>query len=108
MDPDKSLVFAYGGVPAHLDLAYAFSFIHSFIYFAINQKYNNSIQKYIKDNIPPRHRWKGFKLSESGTYGRHLECGNWKKCMYNRNEGKALAIPVAEVEHNICSAWSSA
>ena len=27
------------------------SFIHSFIYFAINQKYNNSIQKYIKDNI---------------------------------------------------------
>ena len=25
-------------------------FIHSF-YFAINQKYNNSIQKYIKDNI---------------------------------------------------------
>ena len=28
--------------------------IHSFIrwfYFAINQKYNNSIQKYIKDNI---------------------------------------------------------
>ena len=26
------------------------SFIHSFI-FAINQKYNNSIQKYIKDNI---------------------------------------------------------
>ena len=28
----------------------AHSFIHSF-YFAINQKYNNSIQKYIKDNI---------------------------------------------------------
>ena len=27
------------------------SFIHSFIYFAIYQKYNNSIQKYIKDNI---------------------------------------------------------
>ena len=26
------------------------TFIHSFIYFAINQKYNNSIQKYIKDN----------------------------------------------------------
>ena len=24
---------------------------HLFIYFAINQKYNNSIQKYIKDNI---------------------------------------------------------
>ena len=32
MDPDKSVVFAYGGVPAHLDLAYAFSFIHSFIH----------------------------------------------------------------------------
>ena len=28
-----------------------FEFIHSFIYFAINQKYDNSIQKYIKDNI---------------------------------------------------------
>ena len=27
-----------------------FSFIHSFI-FAFNKKYNNSIQKYIKDNI---------------------------------------------------------
>ena len=27
------------------------SFIHSFIYFAINKKYNNSIQKYIKDNV---------------------------------------------------------
>ena len=26
------------------------SFIHSF-YFAFNKKYNNSIQKYIKDNI---------------------------------------------------------
>ena len=23
MDPDKSVVFAYDGVPAHLDLAYA-------------------------------------------------------------------------------------
>ena len=31
--------------------SYIHSFIHSFIYFAINQKYNNSIQKYIKDNI---------------------------------------------------------
>ena len=30
------------------------SFIHSF-YFAINQKYNNSIQKYIKDNIHSKH-----------------------------------------------------
>ena len=60
MDPDKSVVFAYNGVPAHLDLAYAFSFIHSFIYFAINQKYNNSIQKYIKDNIPPSTALKRF------------------------------------------------
>ena len=25
--------------------------VHSFIHFTINQKYNNSIQKYIKDNI---------------------------------------------------------
>ena len=38
--------------------AFSLEFIHSFIgslihsfYFAINQKYNNSIQKYIKDNI---------------------------------------------------------
>ena len=30
--------------------AFSLEFIHSF-YFAINQKYNNSIQKYIKDNI---------------------------------------------------------
>ena len=51
--------------------------------------------------FPPRHRWKGFKLSESGTYGQHLESGNWKMCMYNRNEGKALEIPVAEVGHNV-------
>ena len=28
-----------------------YTFIQSFIFFAINQKYNNSIQKYIKDNI---------------------------------------------------------
>ena len=82
MDPDKSVVFAYDGVPAHLGLPYA--------------------------SPPPRHRWKGFKLSESDTYGRYLESGNWKMCMYNRNEGKALVIPVAEVGHNICSAWSSA
>ena len=38
MDPDKSVVFAYDGVPAHLDLPYA---------------------------SPPRHRWKGFKLSKA-------------------------------------------
>ena len=34
--------------------AFSLEFIHSLIhsfYFAINQKYNNSIQKYIKDNI---------------------------------------------------------
>ena len=55
--------------------------------------------------IPHRHRWKGFKLSESDTRGRHLESGNLK--MYNRNEGKALAIPPAEFGNNNCSAWSS-
>ena len=80
MDSDKSVVFAYDRVPAHLDLPYA----------------------------SPLARWKGFKLSESDIYGRYLESENWKMCMYNRNEGKALAIPVAEVGHNICSAWSSA
>ena len=28
--------------------------------------------------------------------------------MYNRNEGKALAIPLAEFGNKTCSAWSSA
>ena len=28
--------------------------------------------------------------------------------MYNRNEGNALAVPLAEFGHNNCSAWSSA
>ena len=87
MDPDKSVVFAYDGVPAHLDLAIPAPYVHSLCF-------------------PPRHRWKGFKLSESDTKGRHLESGNLK--MYNRNEGKALAIPLAEFGNNNCSAWSSA
>ena len=56
--------------------------------------------------FPPRHHWKGFKLSESDTKGRHLESGNLK--MYTRHEGKAPAIPLAEVGNNNCSAWSSA
>ena len=38
MDPDKSVVFSYDGVSAHLGLPYA---------------------------SPPRHRWKGFKLSKA-------------------------------------------
>ena len=80
MDPDKSVVFSYDGVPAHLGLPYA------------------SPPLDIAEKV----------LSESDTYGRYLESGNWNMCMYNRNEGKALAIPVAEVGHNICSAWSSA
>ena len=88
MDPDKSVVFAYDGVPAHLDLAIPAPYVHSLCF-------------------PPRHRWKGFKLSESDTKGRHLETGNLK--MYNMNEGKALAIPLAEFGNNRdCSAWSSA
>ena len=53
-DPDKSVVFAYDGVPAHLDLAFPARYVHSLCF-------------------PPRHRWKGFKLSESDTKGRHLE-----------------------------------
>ena len=87
MDPDKSVVFAYDGVPAHLDLAIPAPYVHSLCF-------------------PPRHHWKGFKLSESNTKGRHLESGNLK--MYTRNEGKALAIPLAEFGSNNCSAWSSA
>ena len=87
MDPDKSVVFAYDGMPAHLDLAIPTPNVHSLCF-------------------SPRHRWKGFKLSESVTKGRHLESGNLK--MYNRNEGKALAIPLAEFGNNYCSAWSSA
>ena len=48
MDPDKSVVFAYDGVPAHLDLAIPAPYVHSLC-------------------VPPRRRWKGFKLSESDT-----------------------------------------
>ena len=71
MDPDKSVVFAYDGVPAHLDLAIPAPYVHSLCF-------------------PPRHRWKGFKLSERDTKCQHLESGNLK--VYNRNEGKVLAI----------------
>ena len=87
MDPDKSVVFAYNGVPAHLDLAIPAPYVHSLCF-------------------PPRHRWKGFKLSGSDITGRHLESGNLQ--MYNRNEGKALAIPLVEFGNNNCSAWNSA
>ena len=59
MDPDKSVVFAYGGMPAHLDLAIHAPYVHSLCF-------------------PPRHSWKGFKLSGSDTKGRHLESGNLK------------------------------
>ena len=48
MDPDKSVVFAYDGVPAHLDLAIPAPYVRSLC-------------------VPPRRRWKGFKLSESDT-----------------------------------------
>ena len=85
MDPDKSVVFAYDGVPAHLDLS-------------IPAPHTQLMHS-------PRYHWKGFKLSESDTKGRHLESGNLK--MYNRNEGKVLAIPLAEFGNNNCSAWSS-
>ena len=87
MDPDKSVVFACDGMPGHLDLAIPAPYVHSLCF-------------------PPRHRWKGVKLSESDTKGQHLESGNLKK--YNRNEGKALAIPLAVFGNNNCSAWSSA
>ena len=46
MDPEKSVVFAYDGVAAHLDLAIPAPYVHSVCF-------------------PPRHRWKGFKFSES-------------------------------------------
>ena len=84
MDPDKSVVFGYDGVPAHLDLAVPSPYVHNLCF-------------------PTQHRRKGFKLSESDTKGRHLESGNLQ--MYNRNEGKALAIPLAEFgNNNYCSA----
>ena len=89
MDPDKSLVFAYDGVPAHLDLAIPAQYEHSLCF-------------------PPRHHWNWFKLSESDTKGRHLESGNWNLKMYNINEDKAVAIPLAEFGNNYCSSWSSA
>ena len=74
MDPNKSVVFAYDRVPAHLDLAIPAPYVHSLCF-------------------PPRHRSKVFKLSGSDIKGRHLESRNLQ--MYNRNEGKALAIPLA-------------
>ena len=78
MDPDTSVVFAYDGVPAHLDLAIP--------------------APHTQLMLSPSISSKGFKLSESDTKGRHLESGNLK--MYNRNEGKALAIPLAEFGNN--------
>ena len=48
MDRDKSAVFAYDGVPAHLDLAIPTPYVHSLCF-------------------PPRNPWKGFKLTESDT-----------------------------------------
>ena len=56
MDPHKSVVFGYDGVPAHLDLAIPAQYEHSLCF-------------------PLRHHWKGFKLSESDTKVRHLESG---------------------------------
>ena len=50
MDPDKSVVFGYDGVPAHLDLAIPAQYVRSLCF-------------------PPRYRWRGFKLSESDTKG---------------------------------------
>ena len=49
----KSVVFAYDGVPAHLDLAIPSQYVHSLCFL-------------------PRHLGTGFKLSESDTLGRHL------------------------------------
>ena len=43
MDPDKSVVFGYDGVPAHLDLAVPSPYVHNLCF-------------------PTQHRRKGFKL----------------------------------------------
>ena len=83
MDPDKSVVFTYDGVPAHLDLAIPAPYVHSLCF-------------------PPRHRSKGFTLSGSDIKGRHLASGNLQT--YNMNEGKALVIPLAEFGNINCSA----
>ena len=64
MDPDKSVVFGYDRVPARLDLAIPAPYVHNLCF-------------------PTRHSWKGFKLSESDTEGRHLESGNLKMCIRN-------------------------
>ena len=48
MDPDKSVVFGYDEVLALVDLAIAAPCVHNLCF-------------------PTRHRWKGFKLSESDT-----------------------------------------
>ena len=65
MDPDKSVVFVYDGVPAHLDLAIPAPYVHSLCF-------------------SPGHRWKGFKLSESDTKSRYLKSGNLK--MYRMSQ----------------------
>ena len=75
MNPDEAVVFAHDGGASHLNLAILAPYLQSLCF-------------------PPRH--------ESDTKGRHLESGNLK--MYNRNEGKALAIPLAEFGNNNCSA----
>ena len=48
MDPDKPAVFAYDGVPAHLDLPIPAPYVHGL-------------------SFPPQNPWKGFKLTESDT-----------------------------------------
>ena len=50
------------------------SFIHSFI-FAFNKKYNNSIQKYIKDNIHTIFQLNYYKIKCGKDKEAYIETG---------------------------------
>ena len=50
-------------------------FIHSFIYFAFNKKYNNSIKKYIKDNIRTIFQLNYYKIKYGKGKEAYIEAG---------------------------------
>ena len=72
------VVFAYDGIPGHLDLAICAPL--------------DIVEKDLSC----------LKATPKELKGQHLESGNLK--MYDRNKGKALAIPLTEFGNNNCSA----
>ena len=51
------------------------SLSHSVIYFAFNKKYNNSIQKYIKDNIRTIFQLNYYKIKYGKGKEAYIEAG---------------------------------